>query len=82
MNKPEIKIAYINPNTPQKTRTKEDALLIETTATNVQLINTNLNILLKEIGKAGMLENGVVLSRINAIKQLIYLTQDSLKESA
>lgn len=81
MNNSHIKLAYINPNHTPKSRTQKDAELIETTAYNVNLINTNLNILLKEIGKAGMLENGIVLSRINAIKQVIYLTQDLLKEN-
>lgn len=81
MDNTNIKLAYINPNQPQKSRTKEDAELIETTANNINLINTNLNILLKEIAKAGMLENTVVLSRINVIKQFIYTTQDALKES-
>lgn len=81
MNTSHLKLVHLNPNHTPKARTKEDVELIGTTAHNIELINTNLNILLKELGKVGMLENTVVLSRINVLKQVIYTTQDLLKEN-
>jgi hypothetical protein len=82
MNNPNLKIVYINPNPSPKSRTKEESLLHETASNHMSLVQTNLNILLKEMAKAGLMENDHVVSRINAIKQSLYIVQDYLKECA
>jgi hypothetical protein len=82
MNNPNLKIVYINPTPTPKSHTKEESLLHETASNHMSLVQTNLNILLKEMAKAGLMENDHVVSRINAIKQSLYIVQDYLKECA
>jgi hypothetical protein len=80
MSSPNLKIAYTNPN--PKSRTKKESFLHETASNHMSLVQTNLNSLLKEMAKAGLIENDHVVSRINAIKQSLYIVQDYLKECA
>lgn len=79
--KSNLKLVHFNPN-HNKTENKDETFLVGLASNHLKTAQTNINMLLKELGKIGALDNDAILAHINAIKQNLYVAQDCVKEVA